>query len=92
MPPNTDIIARDKLDSSDTGQYSQRFQSLDQGLHSLCNYWQFRPFTLFDLPWRSNNKALCHWLDQLTIDDLQEFVPDKEKHIKKSSLGFKIGK
>ncbi len=45
-----------------------RFKQLDQLIRDGRRYWQFRPFSLLELPWRRQNPALCHWLEQLDDD------------------------
>ena len=42
----------------------EQFQRLDSILSSHRKYWQLRPFSMLDLPWRESNPNLCDWLHE----------------------------
>ncbi|OMH38406.1 hypothetical protein BGP75_08780 [Motiliproteus sp. MSK22-1] len=49
----------------------ERFQLLDKILSSHRRYWQLRPFSMLDLPWRHSNPELCHWLEDQPLQTLE---------------------
>ncbi|MCW8884014.1 MAG: SAM-dependent methyltransferase [Motiliproteus sp.] len=51
---------------------SERFSNLNRLLEHHRDYWQFRPFSLRQLPWQKSNSELCSWLNNLSADQLRD--------------------
>ncbi|MCE7536458.1 methyltransferase [Aliivibrio fischeri] len=59
--------------------HSQQFLNMDRLLSQTVFFWQFSAFHSSDYPWRTTHENLSHWLDGLTLAEVQELkrVPEK---------------
>ncbi|WP_434355194.1 SAM-dependent methyltransferase [Parasalinivibrio latis] len=56
--------------------FQTSFSSLDSLLSALRQYWQFMPYAEQALPWEETNPALCEWLNQQRLPQLEKWKAD----------------
>lgn len=59
----------------------RHFQALDDYLRQNQVYWRFEPFLASSascLPWQAINPDLCHWLNALSDEEIEQYKSDTD--------------
>ncbi len=59
--------------------HSQQFLNIDRLLAQTVFFWQFSAFHSSDYPWRETHTELSHWLDGLSLQEVQRLKLNPEE-------------